>query len=166
MKLNKYLFLAAIPLCILILLSSGCIDGVTNNSSTEVSMRPIVRVTDKDYDDDMNGFTYYEFLEKFADEYQGTYSGGLKDNLIEDMMEQAEALGEDPEELEECIEATGETKGSVVSLPCLAEKAKFDGDPVWIIVFTWGMDADDLGHERYYVIDVDTLETLKFETCM
>ena len=89
----------------------------------------------------------------------------LRDNIIRSMKKQAKELGEDPELLEDCIKATGQIQPGLVRLPCVAEKAKYNGTDVWIIVFTWGFNARDLGHDRDYVIDIESKEILRFQTC-
>jgi hypothetical protein len=83
------------------------------------------------------------------------------------MRKQAKELGEDSDLLEDCIEACGEFDEPEyhASLPCLAEKAKFNNTDVWIIVYIWGFESNDLGHIRFYVIDISNLEILQFETC-
>ena len=134
-----------------------------------MTLKPEVRVTDRNYQPNETSELFNEppIWKKFEDEYNGKFSVRLQDGIVASMLEQAKELGEDPGLLEDCLEVCDEFDEPQYhpALPCLAEKARFNNTDVWIIVFIWGMDVDDLGHIRFYVIDISSLEILEYQTC-
>jgi hypothetical protein len=134
-----------------------------------ITVKPEVRVSDNEYYENTTGETFWEppIWERFENEYAGRFSVRLQQECVSSMKDQAKDLGQDPTVLERCIDACGEFDEPEyhVSLPCLAERARFNGTEVWIIVYIWGMDTNDLGHIRYFVVDIETREILQFETC-
>jgi hypothetical protein len=159
-------------LFILIIFSSGCISQEkkeTEGGSYSLEVLPEVRTSNYNYNETTMGNYFWDLpvWENFTDTYAGKYSDSLKDAVIDNMKSQAENLNLDQKLLEDCINGCGEFDEPEyhVALPCLAELAKFQDNDVWIIVFAWGMDTHDLGHIRYYAVDINTLETLHFETC-
>jgi len=55
------------------------------------------------------------------------------------MKNQAVKLGEDAVLLEKCMNATDHLATGVISLPYLAERAKYDNKISWRIEFAWGI---------------------------
>jgi len=57
---------------------------------------------------------------------------------------------------------------SLTLLPCLVEKAKFNGTDAWIIVFNWEMSNEteaSMKHIQIYVAEYGTQRILYFNTC-
>jgi hypothetical protein len=166
---HKKRIITGITLLILILLIlSGCLGDENKKENGggayTLEVLPEVRISDNNYNESDMGNYFWEppIWDKFCEAYANKYSEKLQATVILDMKRQAKELGEDPEILGECINAS---KESGVRLPCLAEKAQFDNNDVWIIVYAWGFDKEDLGHIRFFAIDMNTYEELHFQTC-
>ncbi len=97
--------------------------------------------------------------------YQGKYTDGLKSDLNTSMFMKAERLGLDKQELTRCLDATRQMTPGLVSLPFRVERAMYDSAGCWIFQFAWGMNPDDLGHYRCFVMSAATGDTLLFITC-
>jgi hypothetical protein len=130
-------------------------------------------------------------FEEFNDEYGVEYSQRLQENIIENMKVQVRADGEDAEEMEKCLKATGQFGGhDSPRLPCYAERARFEYysnhrgvDPYeledmepselgpttieecWIFVINWGMEGEPLGHIKIYAISTEDCTILYYSTC-
>ena len=138
--------------------------------NTGLAVPPVVQMTNSDYDGDgmFRAFWDTDAWKAFSKAYNGKYSDGLRDSVIAEMRHLAQKLWLDPDRLESCIRATGEIRqDGLAVLPCLAERARFLGKDVWIVVFVWGMRSlpTDMVHVRYYAVDLHAREVLHFKTC-
>jgi hypothetical protein len=170
----------------LLILNTGCIsddskddekskkdqngnENKTNNQTVQVTVLPVVRITNNNNSErNLSILDYNSIRDNFTKAYNGNYSDELREKIEDIMRNKTIELGEDPEILFNCINATGTYKKSVFSrlyLPFLAEKAKFDDKDVWILAFIWGFQKDDLIHHRFYVIDYKTYEELFYFSC-
>jgi hypothetical protein len=70
-------------------------------------------------------------LEAFRNAYPAP-SASVKEDIVSIMQYKAWALGLDPEQLRNAIEAAGD------GLPCMAVRASYRGQPAWIILFSPG----------------------------
>lgn len=139
----------------------------------EMLATPIVRVSDNIYDEEdiILNFVQTPIQQEFYDAYRnctGICTDHLADRTIEEMQIQAAALGQDPVALTKCIYATSWVKRDhqpYITLPCLAEKAQFGTDEVWIIIFAWGYDLQELGHYATFVMDSASYERLYYTKC-
>jgi hypothetical protein len=102
---------------------------------------------------------------RFQAAYGGKYTDSLKASLVSWVASRVEALGGNRAEVERCLQATNQTHAGTITLPTVAERARFEGKPVWVFQFIWGMSPDDLGHYRCFVIDAATADTLHYITC-
>ncbi len=134
---------------------SGCISEA----------EPEVVVSEKDYAEDPDPLPWRDAHENISDAYSGSdLSIELRDELIDDMKQQAEELGEDPEVLFKAIKTvyneSWEKKPMII--PCYAEKCYYDGDEVWAIVFNRANSPDgDIDHYNGYFVSIKRLETDK-----
>lgn len=167
---------------VLILVIAGGISGIiyyyySKADSDEITIPPEVRVSDELYSYyNLGDFWDPPVLDHFEREYGPRYSEKLRQRIITNMSNQAKDLGEDPIVLEKCIAVADEfSPRNAETLPCLAEKARFEYylnytgmggwdpndinssekkgiTPCWIIVFNWGYRNEDFGHVFYMVI--------------
>lgn len=160
--------------------------------ASPLTLEPEVRVTNNTYHQwNFSGFWEPPIWEDFNEEYGGRYSDRLPEAVIKSMKDQAKELGEDPEVLGQCLDATGQFDESGNNrLPCLAEKAKYEYytahigkdwheieelnkselgeteiEPCWIIVINWGISEEPLGHIKIYIISAIDFEILYYVTC-
>ncbi len=106
------------------------------------------------------------FLKQFREAYEGKYSDMLKAGMVMYMYSSAQLIGLDFNELKSCLDRTGQTQHGIISLPIVAERAKYNGINAWIFHFIWGVDTNDLGHFKCYVMSTETSDTLLFITCL
>jgi len=151
----------------------GCHPVSSPDEPAEMLVAPVVRVSANTYDEEdiFLNFVQTPIQREFYEAYRnctGVYTDHLADCTIEDMQIQAAALGQDPVALTRCIYAAGWTKRDdqlFIALPCLAEKAQFDTHEVWIIIFVWGYDLQELGHYATFVMDAASYERLYYTKC-
>ncbi len=104
-------------------------------------------------------------LNKLLQICRRSYSDSLKASLIGSMLASVRQLALSVQEFQSCLNATGQQAPGLVTLPYLAEHAKYSGKPAWIFEFAWGAYPDDIGHYRCFVMDAATADTLLFITC-
>jgi hypothetical protein len=102
---------------------------------------------------------------KFVRTYRNKNIDSLKNLLFDAILYTVDSLQLSTDEFRRTIDATKQFEKGVVSLPYLAERAKYENKQSWIYEFTWGVDSCDLGHYRCFVIDTSTKDTLLFITC-
>lgn len=130
-KNMKTIFIVLIIAGILIILLARLISFYYSDEDDQylVTMKPEVNVTNNTYN---FSIVYHTFQEtavygKFEQEYGPIYSEKLRNNIILNIKERANNLGENATELEECLRATGRLdETNIEIIPCLAEKAKFE----------------------------------------
>lgn len=132
-----------------------------------IAVLPVVRVTGNNYEqpDIQARVPDTVLFHSFIRAYNGLYSDDLKRQLILSMQSAVQSLGLSQQEFLASLKATGQTSAGVVSLPYLAERARYEGEESWIYEFTWGVSADDLEHRRCFVMDAANADTLLFLTC-
>ena len=104
-------------------------------------------------------------LNRFARTYKNKCVDSLKNLMFDAMLYKVNALNLNADEFRQTIQVTKQFNKGVVSLPYLAERAKYENKQSWIYEFTWGADSCDFGHYRCFVIDASTKDTLLFITC-
>jgi len=129
---------------------------------------PVVQVTSNNYcEAEIIGMTpHSELFEAFCESYVNQYSDALKAEVVKQMKIKAFRLGEDPRQLEECMEATGHLAPGVISLPYYAERACYDDQDMWLIEFAWGYAAADLAHFKSFVMGISTCDTIYYVSCL
>lgn len=124
---------------------------------------PGVESHDADYDNaSANAVFMNEPQPKAFSEVYSTslYSNALRDELISQMQFKAWMKGLDATKLKAAIMSTGEYTSNAAALPCLAVHAKYNGQPAWFIIYSWGMGAESMSHATFYVIADSTGKTL------
>jgi hypothetical protein len=151
---------------IILFTSSGCNDKSIDIKSN-LTETPPVKKTAINYNKESfgNSFPDSEILHKIADAYKNNYSQEIKTELIEYMKAQVILLGENQETFNRCIDLTDCENINSISLPTNAEKAKYDGEDVWIIQLVWGMEPSDLGHYKCFAISAVNYDTLDYKRC-
>ncbi|MCD1294562.1 hypothetical protein CUJ83_06045 [Methanocella sp. CWC-04] len=117
---------------------------------------PLVDHEDTNYDSEAADGVFMDpaVQKAFGNAYTtSSYNDGLKDEMISQMQYKAWAKGLDPKKLISCINATGIYDDNTKALPSEAVYAKYNGKPVWIIVFNWGMGDESLSHIKYFIVD-------------
>ena len=163
MKLILLLF----SMSALISIFTSCNVDSTEMSGIQLELLPIVKVTQNNYGEEQirQNTPDSTLFSTFCETYNDKYSDDLKVALVNNMKNQAFKLGEDSEILEKCMNATGRLEKGVISLPYLAEKAKYNDRVSWRIEYAWGMRKDDLGHFKCSVMDAINQDTLLYITC-
>jgi hypothetical protein len=142
-------------------------DDVTVKPYANITVKPIVEKTSTDYTQELFrlSFPKMELLKEVGEAYKNNYSEAIKNELINYMKKQVDSLGESGEIFSDCMEVTGCKDIYSISLPCYAEKAKYEGNDVWIIQLVWGMMPLDLGHYKCFAISTNNKDTLDFKRC-
>ncbi len=142
-------------------------EDTTVQQDSEITAKPIVKKTSTDYTHKLFGasFPQKESLKEIGEAYKNNYSVALKNQLINYMKEQADSLGENGEIFNECMEMTGCKDIYFISLPSYAEKARYEGNDVWIIQLVWGLRPSDLSHYMCFAISTNNKDTLDFKRC-
>ncbi|MCU0798620.1 MAG: hypothetical protein MUC62_02980 [Candidatus Thermoplasmatota archaeon] len=129
-------------------------------------LSPEVRYSERNYDDQsIQEFWCPPIWENFSLCYNGQFIPNYKEKIINDMKKQVTKLGLDIYEFNLCFNATVISVNDNISLPCLAERAKYFDTEVWIFTFNYGLGPYDLSHIFYYVISCNDLKILKHEIC-
>ena len=152
-------------LAFILLVISSCKESPTG-TSTGLTEFPEVRTTQTNYS---QGDIYLRvpdtaLFNRFNRVYSGKYSDELKALLVDHIVGRARELGFSENESRECLHCTGQLESGVISLPYLAERARYDSTDAWIYEFTWG-PYKDLGHYRCFVMGALTHDTLLYITC-
>jgi hypothetical protein len=144
----------------------GC-DDKSIDTKSSLTATPLVRKTAINYNKESfgNSFPDGELLRKIADAYKNNYSQEIKIGLIEHIKAQVILLGENQETFNRCMNLTDCENINSISLPTNAEKAKYNGEDVWIIQLVWGMEPSDLGHYKCFAISVINYDTLDYKRC-
>lgn len=92
----------------------------------------------------------------------------LLHRLMDIMARKAEALGEDPAVLRNCILACylGGTSGAMDKIPCFAEKGRWTGQAVWIIAFNWALSSErHLDHFEVCYVSIADMTIVHTDIC-
>jgi hypothetical protein len=158
---------AGFPLMLVLLIPILSCNDVGTNDNAQLSVLPVVRVSQTNYQQsDIQGRVPDTLLlNAYVRSYKGCYSDDLKSKMIAHIENSVCSLGLSLDEFQRCLAATGQQAPGVVTLPYLAERANYTGKPSWILEFTWGMTANDLGHHRCFVMEAVSADTLLYITC-
>jgi len=88
--------------------------------------------------------------------YNGRYTDQLKAALVASLVQKAIQFGSSETEIRGCLNATGELRPGVISLPYRAERAKYYGTQCWILEFAWGASIAGMQEFKCYVMDAGT----------
>jgi hypothetical protein len=84
------------------------------------------------------------------------YSSDLRDDLISQMQFKAWMRGLDAGALKSAIVSTKEYSSNDTALPALAVHSRYNNQPAWFIVFSWGTEAGSMSHPLFYVVSDST----------
>jgi len=146
----------------------GCKDEVTEpGNGNELIVKPAVTKTLVNYGQETFRAAYPDTasLHKIGEAYKSNYSQEAKNQFIDYVHVQVGSLGENKEMFIKCMDLTGCKETASISLPTNVERAKYNGEDVWIIQLVWGMEPMDLGHYKCFAIGISKLDTLDFIRC-
>ena len=110
-----------------------------------------------------------EVWAEFSEIYSGEdLSMSLRNSIIQDMKEQADSLGEDPELLHQCIRITYEDwYARPMRVPCYAEKCNYENESIWAIAFNRAnsFDEETLGHFDVFFVSCVSYDVLFWTGC-
>ncbi len=147
-------------LMVLIIIVSGC--------TSALKCDPVVVVTDNDYTLDPLSVPYEEVHDKFARNYSGEdLSIELRGEIIRNMREKAEEVGEDAEILYQCIKATySDWDERPKRIPCYAEKCIYENESIWAIAFNRANSFEgSLAHFDLFFVSNSTYEIVYHTGC-
>lgn len=162
------IFKKIVHIILLLVVVLNCHKYSPTEPKVELTVFPEVRMSDFNYDDTGIELTFWNdsTWRSFTHAYNGKFSSELVELIVDNMRKQAEALFLDPDVLDSCIYGNPEMQGNAsVFLPCVAERAKYQGQDVWVIIFAWGFDVDDLGHIWIHVMDLYAYKSLHYLKC-
>ncbi|MCX6141743.1 MAG: hypothetical protein NTZ35_00845 [Ignavibacteriales bacterium] len=147
------------------LMASSCNDFGTGNLIVS-NVLPEVRVTGMNYTnlDIAQRAPDTTLLISFSRAYAGKYSDELKSLMVDHIIRRSRVLGLNENELQACIQATGQLERGFCALPYLAERAKYNSLDAWIYEFTYGYSGG-FGHYRCFVMNALTHDTLLYISC-
>jgi len=135
---------------------------------THLKCEPTVVVTGINYSSNPNNIPYNEAHTRFKENYTGSdLSIELRNAIVQNITEKVEQLGENSPIIYEAIKVTyGDWKERPMMIPCYAEKAIYNDEPVWIIAFNRcnGFEGD-IGHYDIFYVSIQTLETQWYTGC-
>ena len=105
------------------------------------------------------------YKNKCSSMYRDNLTDSSKKYVVNVLLQKVRLLNQDTSVVSGCLNATGQLKDGVISVPYYAERAKYQSKDCWIIEFAWGLNSNDLNHHRCFVMDVATKDTLLFITC-
>jgi hypothetical protein len=139
-----------------------------NEQETHLKCEPTVVVTGINYSSNPDDVPYDESHKRFKENYTGgDLSIELRDTIVQNMTERAEQLGENSSIIYEAIKVTYDNwQERPIMIPCYAEKAIYNYEPVWIIAFNRcnGFE-DDIRHFDIFYVSIQTLETQWYTGC-
>lgn len=139
----------------------------TENGPMGTDPNPLVLLGQKEYTEATvrSSVPDTALFRAFCSAYLNEYTDSLKQFLVGDIGLRTELAGGNRAEMQKCLEATGQLKNGLVSLPFFAERARYQGKDAWLFQFTWGFTPGGLGHYRCYVMGAASADTLLFITC-
>ena len=93
------------------------------------------------------------------------YSNELRDELMSQMQFKAWMRGLDQDALKSAITSTKEYSSNDTALPSLAVHSRYNNQPAWFIVFSWGTEAGSMSHPLFYVVSDSTGKQLCTYKC-
>ncbi|HEY3422181.1 MAG TPA: hypothetical protein VGK13_03405 [Methanocellaceae archaeon] len=93
------------------------------------------------------------------------FSNDLRDELISQMQFKAWMRGLDQNALKSAIASTKEYSSNDTALPALAVHSRYNNQPAWFIVFSWGTEAGSMSHPLFYVVSDSTGKQLCTYRC-
>ncbi|MGA1793452.1 MAG: hypothetical protein ACMUHM_05835 [Thermoplasmatota archaeon] len=184
--IGAVVILSMMIVSVLILQSQGSDD-------VEVTVDPVVVSSGAVYNmSTVHDIDWRDIHHSFERNYSRTATAELQLKIITIMLQKAEDIGEDPQELNDCLYSIAHIKDNADwNIPCYAERAYFqfyetpDGfkadekyvmehpeidfgqirnETCWIIVFNVRAKGD-MGHIDIYWISTETNERLYYEGC-
>jgi hypothetical protein len=105
-------------------------------------------------------------VKAFSEVYSAaTYSNTLRDELISEMQYKAWMKGMDASKLKSAVASTSEYATNATALPCLAVYSRYNNQPAWFLVFSWGTEAGAMSHPLFYVVSDSTGQQLCTYVC-
>jgi hypothetical protein len=161
-RMKLYLFF------LLTLVFIGCQkDNPVMTEQSQLPELPLIKVTLSNYVElDMQSrVPDTTYKNKCCSMYKDRFTDSSKKYIAGVMVQKAQLLNQDTSIVSACLNATGQLKDGVISVPYFAERAKYQSKDCWIFEFAWGVNSNDLSHYRCFVMDVATKDTLLFITC-
>jgi hypothetical protein len=93
------------------------------------------------------------------------YSSDLRDELVSQMQFKAWMRGLDANTLKTAIASTKEYSSNDTALPALAVHSRYNNQPAWFIVFSWGTGVGSMSHPLFYVVSDNTGKQLCTYKC-
>lgn len=145
---------------------SGCKDNSTEPSRLATA-EPVVKKTSVNYSPETlrNSFPDTVSLENISKAYTKDYSEELKTELFGNMQNEVAKLGEDSTIFDNILLRIGCKTANSYLLPTYAEKAKYEGQDVWIIQLTYGLDGPVFEHYKCFVVGIKDLNVLDSICC-
>jgi len=157
-----YIVASTVVLCVI----SGCKDASTG-PQTSLTTLPVVTKTSSDYTPESfeRSFPQTEILTAMTKAYAHKCSDEVREALIDYMKKEAADLGEDVSGFDALLTLSGCRDSEGLVLPTYAERARFNGQEVWIIQVAWGYDAADFGHFKCRAFGLTLHDQLAYVGC-
>jgi len=152
-------------------LLSGCVSNNEKNLNTDIELlcEPVVVITGLNYSSDPKSVPYGETHSNFSKNYTGSdLSIELRDTIIQNMTEKAIDFGENSTILFEAIKVIYNDSWDErpTRIPCYAEKAFYNNESVWIIVFNRANSYEGgIGHFDIYFVSIPIIKAQYISGC-
>lgn len=137
--------------------------------ASELLCEPVVVSTGADHTSDPQDLPFWGIHTEFAENYSGhDLSISLRHDVIQNMEDKADSLGEDAEILYDCVRATYEDWTiRPHRIPCYAEKCSYENVEVWAIAFNRAnsFDEENLSHVDVFFMSCSSQEVLYYFGC-
>jgi len=159
-------YLKTIGLFLLLIYFAGCSEKL-EGPETGITAIPVVKITSTNYTAATFAATFPDTttLNSITQAYTNNYSEAIRLQLIGLMKSKVAKLGEDVNLFDSVIANTGCNQSDKFVLPTYAERAKYEGNDVWILQLTYGINAPNFGHYKCFALDIEHLDTLVYLAC-
>ena len=142
-----------------------------NENSTEpqddIRAKPVIKKSSENYDQESFRISFPDTtsLNNISKYYSNNFSEDKRNKLIEYITGEVTKLGEDANSFNNILAITGCKLSDEYLLPTYAERAKYEGEEVWIFQITYGLGEPNFGHYKCFAFSIDTLDTLDYVGC-
>lgn len=191
---SKFIITIGVVAIIMVIIITSILSIVylSSNDETKITVYPIVISTNDVYNVSQTySMNYKEVHDAFYYNYSNSATSELQSLIIDYILEEAERIGEDPEELDACLQSINSIRDNRAwYIPCYVEKAIFEYHPdswggkeypdsyeynpdeskpsinesCWIVVMNVGSKGD-MGHIEIFFISIETKQIMHRGGC-
>ena len=154
-------------LCILALFFIiGCNEKL-EGPNVGITAKPMVKKSSINYTAETFSVSFPEStsLKKISEAYKNNFSEAIRGELLEYMKSEVTKLGEDINIFDNVLSQTGCKLSGEYVLPTYAERAKYEGQDVWILQVTYGLGEPNFAHFKCFALGMAYMDTLAYVGC-